>query len=111
MTNTDKNDFNATIGNTVLSTAFFQKKDEKQVIFYNGENKHEVIDFFKKRCFGKFLKVKEDDTLHYQKNTYDNRTLITPNKYIFFNYDEDDWWYICQLTEDEFNKLFISIKL
>lgn len=97
----------------VLSTAFFNKDDAKRVIFYNGENKQEVIDFFKDSNYGKFLVIREDGNLHYYLKNWQTKdeTLIKPNRYLYFEYDEDDWWCLNQITEDKFNKDFVSVKL
>lgn len=97
----------------VLSTAFFHKEDAKKIIFYDGENKQEIIDFFKDTNYGKFLTIREDGNLHYHLKSWQTKdeTLIKPNRYIYFEYDEDDWWQIETLNKKEFDLNFVSIKL
>lgn len=97
----------------VLSTAFFHKGDAKNIIFYNGENKQEVIDFFKEYNYGKFLVIREDGNLHYYLKKWQTKdeTLIKPNRYLYFEYDEDDWWGIEALSKKDFERDFVSVKL
>lgn len=97
----------------VLSTAFFNKRDVKNIIFYNGENKQEVIDFFKEYSYGKFLTIREDGNLHYYLKQWQTKdeTLIKPNRYLYFEYDEDDWWRIEAISKKDFERGFVSVKL
>lgn len=94
---------------TQVIDSFFRKDDKLNIIFYNGENKQEVLDFFKDNNYGKFLKI-ESNNLYYEVKSY-NKKLIKENVYIYFDYDEDDWWCINQITEERFNKDFVSVKL
>lgn len=84
------------------------KRKAVEIIFYNGVNKNDVIEFFKNKNYGKYLIV-IDNELHYKVNSYDYNTLINPNRYLSFKYDEDDWWYVSQETKENFDKYFISI--
>ena len=86
------------------------KRKAVEIIFYNGVNKNDVIEFFKDRNYGKFLVVIENE-LHYKVNSYDYNTLIKPNRYLSFKYDEDDWWYASQETKENFDKHFVSIAI
>jgi len=84
------------------------KRKALEIIFYNGVNKNDVIDFFKDKNYGKFLII-IDNELHYKVRSYDTNTLIKPNLYLSFEYDEDDWWYISKETKESFSKNFVSI--
>jgi len=87
------------------------KRKSLDIIFYDGTNKDEVINFFKqtdRKNLIKFL-IEIDGHLHYKVRSYDTNTLIKPNLYLSFKYDEDDWWYISKETKESFDKNFISI--
>ena len=86
------------------------KRKAVEIIFYNGVNKNDVIEFFKDRNYGKFLVI-IDNELHYKKNSYDSNTLIKPNLFLSFKYDEDDWWYISKETKENFDKHFVSVTI
>ena len=91
-----------------MGEIILDKRKALQIIFYNGVNNNEVIEFFKKGNFGKYLVV-IDNELHYQ--AYGKNTLIKPNFYLSFKYDEDDGWYISKETKESFSKNFISINV
>ena len=84
------------------------KRKALEIIFYNGVNKNDVIEFFKDKNYRKFLTI-IDNELHYKVRSYDKNTLIKPNLYLSFKYDEDDWWYISKETKESFDKNFVSI--
>lgn len=91
----------------------FDKRQQEQIIFYNGKNKQEVIEFFSSKCFGKYLII-QDDELHYKIKDYEEpkeRTFIPPYNYIRFWYDEDAWWVCEKVSIEEYNKNFIEIKI
>ena len=113
MTKHSKNTGQSNSTKHMLSTAFFNKDDAKRVIFYNGENKQEVIDFFKDYNFGKFLVIREDGNLHYHLKKWQTKdeTIIKQNRYLYFEYDEDDWWQIKSISKKDFEMDFVSIKL
>lgn len=87
------------------------KRNSLDIIFYDGTNKDEVRNYFiqtNRKNLVKFL-IEIDGEFHYKVNSYDTNTLIKPNLYLSFKYDEDDWWYISKETKESFDKNFISI--
>jgi len=86
----------------------FRKGDSIKLIFYNGENKQEVLEFFSTEPYGKYLLV-IDEELHYKVKSYHHNTLIKPNNYIMFDYDEDDWWCVITKSKEYFAKEYVSI--
>jgi hypothetical protein len=88
----------------------FRKNDKIDIIFYNGDNKQAVIDFFSETPFGKYLRIIEND-LHYEPNEmYGNKSYIKTNRYIYFSYDQWNWWRCIIITKEEFDKNFIEVK-
>lgn len=89
----------------------FNKRKAEKIIFYNGHNKQEVIDFWGNKNYGKFLKI-IDNELYYKVNDYEPqyKKPIPKNRYITFEYNEDDWWYCSTITTDEYEQNYIYIE-
>lgn len=95
---------------TMKTKLIFDKRKAIETIFYDGTNAKEVIEFFSSKHYVKFL-IMIGDELHYKVRSYDHNTLIKPNIYLSFKYDEDDGWYASKETKESFNKYFISVTI
>lgn len=96
----------------------FDTRKEVSLIFYDGHNALEVIEYFtntnRRKNYGRYLKVNDIGALHYNCRDYPQSealTLILPNNYITFSYDEDEWWYPVHISVEEFQTYFIEIKV
>lgn len=85
----------------------------KKTIFYDGKNGKEVVEFFKDDNFGRHICLRKNGQLHYKTAAWqkDIETLIKPNHYIMFDYDEEEWWYKEEKTREQLEKDFIKIEI
>lgn len=93
----------------------FELRSAVKIIYFNGSNIQEVIDFFMSNTtkrYGKFLQNINNE-LHFKVRDYHSRkmTLIKPGFYIKFTYDEDDWWTPCHVSKEELEKNYIEIEI